>query len=145
MSDQIKSLFTPEQISQFAIGNLNSLCCVATAYQKEQGHSPDDFWTFVGHKYSQGWKKGMSANEIGQGVALNMVSAGCELQSLTGDSDSSEVVLGNWPSQETLDFSAISQLEADTIWLVFETIADNLGYRCHWQRDGDAVTISISK
>ena len=145
MSDETNTTFSAEQISQQAQGNVRYLCLVAVAYLKEHGLSIDEFWAFVGSRFAPGWQQGATAKEVAFLAALNMVSGGCTLRSLSGDESQAEAVLGGWPSGESLAFFGLSQEEADTLWGVFGPIAESLGYGYQWHRQGDEVTVTFSR
>ncbi len=54
MSDEMKTTFTPEQISQQAQGNFNGILLVMFAYLKENALSVDEFCAFSGHRFAPG-------------------------------------------------------------------------------------------
>ena len=132
--------FTPEQISQAAKGNVYGLCLGAVAYAKAHALSPDEYWAYVGGQFAAGWKRKQSAQEIAQGVALNMVSAGCELRSLSGDETQATAVLAGWPPEQRY---GLTQTESDTVWGIFGPIAESQGYSYAWHRQGDEVIVTV--
>ena len=144
MSDETNTTFTPEQISEQAQGNAKGLVLVAVAYLKEHALSMDEFWAFVGRRFAPGWEQGLTAKEVARWAALNMVSIGCNLRSLSGNESQAEAVIGGWPSEESLTFFGLTQEEADTVWCSFGPIAESLGYGYEWRRQGDEVTITFS-
>jgi hypothetical protein len=144
MSDEMNTTFTHEQISQQAQLNTNYLCLVAVAYLKEHARSMDEFWAFVGRRLAPGWEQGLTAKEVARWSALNMVSGGGNLRLLSGDESQAEVVIGGWPSEESLAFFELTQEEADTLWGAFGPIAESLGYGYKWRRQGDEVTMAFS-
>ena len=133
-------VFTPEQIAQAAKGNVCGLCLVAVAYAKAHALSPAEYWAFVGGQFAAGWKRRGTAKEVAQGAALNMVSAGCDLRSLSGDESQATAVLTGWPPEQRY---GLTQAEADTVWGIFEPIAESQGYSYAWRRQGDEVTITV--
>lgn len=145
MSDLTKTTFTPEQISEQAQGNVNALPLVAIAFLKEHNLSMALFWEFAGNQFAPGWEHIETAKEVAEVVALNMVSAGCNLISLSGDESQAKVVIGGWPSNESLEFFGLTQEEADTAFGNFGPIAKSLGYGYEWHRQGDEVTITFSR
>jgi hypothetical protein len=132
--------FTPEQIAQAAIGNVAGLCLVAVAYCKARALSPDEYWAYVGEQFAAGWKRRLSAREVAQGIALNMVSAGCAFRSLSGDETQATAVLAGWPPEQRY---GLTQAEVDTVWGIFCPIAESQGYSYAWRREGDEVTVTI--
>ena len=145
MSDEMKTTFTPEQISQQAQGNFNGVLLVVVAYLKEHALSVDEFCAFAGHRFAPGWQQGLTAKEIARLAALNMVSAGGNLRSLSGDESQAEAVLRGWPSEDSLVFFGVTQEDADSMWGAMGTIAEHLGFDYEWHRQGDEVTITFSR
>ena len=145
MSDETSVSFTPEEISQQAQGNVTHISLAAAAYLKEHALSMDDFWAFAGRRFAPSWKQGMTAKEVATGAALNMVSGGWNLRSLSGDDSQAEAVMGGWPFEGALELHELTQEEADTIWNVFGPIAESLGYGYEWNRQGDEVTMTFSR
>lgn len=145
MSEETKTTFTPEQISQQAIGNVTNICLAADAYLKEHALSMDEFWAFVGRRFAPGWDQGMTAKEVALAAALNMVTGGWNLLSLSGDESQAEVVMGGWEFVEAPEFYELTLKEADTIWGAFGPIAESLGYVYAWKRQGDEVTMTFTR
>lgn len=144
MSDETTTVFTPEEILQKAQVNFNAICLVMTAYLKEQGLSMDEFWSFVGNQYSQGWEQISTAKEAAFQAALNMVSLGCTLNSLTGDETQAQAILSGWPSKESLSYFEITHEDMAHIWKVFGPITEPLGFTYTWQQEADKVIMTFS-
>ena len=145
MSDEMNNNFTPEQILQQAQENLTGVLLVVVAYLKEHALSVDEFCAFAGHRFAPGWQQGLTAKEVARAAALNMVSAGVNLRSLSGDESQAEAVLGGWPSEDNLAIYGVSQEDADSIWGPMVTIAEHLGFDYEWHRQGDEVTMTFSR
>ena len=145
MSNEANTTFTPEEISQMAQGNVDGLLLVAVAYLREHTLSTDEFWTFVGRRFAPVWEQGSTAKDVATGAALNCVSSGGELRSLSGDEAQAAAVIGAWPSEESLAFFGITQEDADSVWSVFAPIAEHLGLNYKWHRQGDEVTMTFSR
>ncbi|MFN2218645.1 MAG: hypothetical protein ACK2UA_08570, partial [Anaerolineae bacterium] len=79
--------FSTDQVLEQAKANGQALFLVAIGYLKEKGLPVDDFWRFVGEKFTLGWEplQGQGAREAVRVFALNMVSVGGTLVSLSGD------------------------------------------------------------
>jgi hypothetical protein len=144
MSDEMKTTFTPEQISQQAQGNLTGVLLVVVAYLKEHALSVDEFCAFAGRRFAPAWQQGLTAKEVARWAALNMVSAGGNLRSLSGDESQAEAVLGGWPSEDSLTFYGVTQEDADSVWGTMATIAEHLRFDYEWHRQGDEVTMVFS-
>jgi len=134
--------FTPEEISQAATNNVYALCLVAVAYVKAHALSPAEFWAFVGSQVAPIWRQERTAKEYATAAAINMVSAGCDLRSLSGDESQATAVLGGWPPEYR---HGLTQEEADTVWGIFGPIAESKGYSYAWHRQGDEVTMTFSR
>ena len=132
--------FTPEQILEAARWNVLRLSLAAAAFAKANALSPAEFWAFMGHQIAAGMARRQPAAELAQGAALNMVSAGCELHSLSGDESEATAALGGWPPEQRY---GLTQEEADTIWGVFGPVAEQQGFSYAWQRQGDEVTMTF--
>jgi hypothetical protein len=145
MSDEMINTFTPEEILQQAQGNLTGVLLVVVAYLKEHALSIDEFCAFAGHRFAPGWQQGRTAKEVARSAALNMVSAGAKLRSLSGDESQAEAVLGGWPSEDALAFYGVSQEDADILWGPMVTIAEHLGFDYEWHRQGDESTMTFSR
>jgi hypothetical protein len=137
--------FTPEQILQRARVNFSSICLVTASYLKEHNLPSDEFWSYVGARYASSWKQVESLSEVAYQAALNMVSIGCRLRSLSNEDGKAEVVLDEWPSGESTAFFGLLQEEADNMWIIFGPIAESLGYSYEWRRQGDQVTMIFSR
>ena len=145
MSDEMNNTFTPEQILQQAQENLTGVLLVVVAYLKEHALSVDEFCAFAGHRFALGWQQAMTAKEVARAATLNMVSAGVNLLSLSGDESQAEAVLKGWPSEDALAFYGVSQEDADSIWGPMATIAEHLGFDYEWHRQGEEVTMTFSR
>jgi hypothetical protein len=145
ISDQTNTTFTPEEILKRSQENFSGLCHVVTAFLKEQNLSIDEFWSFVGKKYSSGWGQITSAKEVAFQAAFNMVSLGNQLHSLSGDQKQAQAKLSGWQTEDELAFFGIIQGDVDPIWGVFGPIAESLGYTYKWHREGDKIIMVFSR
>ena len=147
MSDETNTTFTPEQISQQARGNVAGLSLVAIAYLKEHALPMDEYWAFAGRRFAPNWEQeqGMSAKEVAYWAAISMVSGGCNLCSLSGDEVQAKAVIEGWPPGNFLALFGLTQEEADTLFGVFENIAEHVGYDYEWHRQGNEVTMTFSR
>lgn len=145
MSEGLNHSFTAEQISNQATGNASSLILAVTAYAKEHSLSADEMWSFVGRKFAPGWEgmRGSPVSEIAKRFALNWVSFGAELRSLTGDDVKAQFVFAGWPSAEGLEFFGLSR--ENISGAAPASIAEYLGLSFEWSRDGDEVTFVFSR
>jgi hypothetical protein len=139
--------FTKDEVLEQAKANAQALSLVATAYAKEKGLPVDEYWGFVGSKFTMGWEplQGKGAREAMRVFALNMVSVGGTLESLSGDEARAEAIVADWPSPDLLQAFGLSQADADRSYAVFQSIADLLGLGYEWRRQGDRVTLILSQ
>jgi hypothetical protein len=139
--------FTNEEVLQQAKANAQALSLVTTGYFKEKGLPVDEFWSFVGEKFTLGWDplKGKGARVAMRTFALNMVSVGGTLESLSGDEARAEAVISGWPSPDLLQAFGGSQSDVDRMYAVFGPIAELLGLQYEWRRQGDRVTLILSQ
>lgn len=145
MSDEIKTTFTPERIAEQAQGNATALCLATINYLRDHHLDVNEFWASVGRQFAPGWAEmqGRTTKDIAQAAALNMVSVGGTLQSLSGDDSQAEVVILGWPSEDDHTFFALDQTDTDPIWNIFQPIAEYLGLHYAWKRQGDEVTMTF--
>src|SRR5215203_4912672 len=104
MSDATNPQFTQEEVLSLAQGNATALVLTAFAYLKERGLDPDEYVAFFGRKVAPGWEemRGRPVSEVARVAALNPVSVGAKLLSLSGDDTHAEVLLAEWPDEEFL-------------------------------------------
>jgi hypothetical protein len=139
--------FTSDELLQQAQANAQALFLVAVGYFKEKKLSIDDFSSFVGEKFTWGWDalQGKGALAAMRTFALNMVSVGGTLESLSGDEERAEAVISGWPSPDMLEAFGVARDDTDRLFRVFGPIAGVLGLGYEWRRQGDRVTMSLSQ
>lgn len=139
--------FAKDEVLQQAKMNAQALFLVAIGYLKEKGLALNEFWSFVGDKFTLGWDslQGKGARVAMRMFALNMVSVGGTLESLSGNEARAEAVITGWPSPGLQQAFGVSQDDVDRMYAVFGPIADLLGLRYEWHRQGDRVTLILSQ
>ena len=142
-----KTIFTPEQIAEQAQGNATAVTLVTIAYLREHNLAVDEYATYVGRRFAPGWAEmqGRPPKDIAQAAALNMVSVGGTLQSLSGDNSRAQAVIRGWPSADWRTYFALDQADIDPMWNMFRPIAESLGFQYEWTRQGDEVTMTFSR
>ena len=90
MTDAIEGEFSPEEISFQAQNNATALALTALAYLKERGLDLDEYVAFHGRRFAPAWEelRGRPVVEAARLAALNAVSLGATLRSLSGDDTS---------------------------------------------------------
>jgi hypothetical protein len=76
-------------------------------------------------------------------AALNYVSVGATVLSLSGDDTHSEVLLAGWPDEEFLSELQLTQSDGDRLLNAFDPIMEYLSIRYAWQREGEAVRMTF--
>jgi hypothetical protein len=127
--------------------NAQALSLVAMGYIKEKGLSLDEFWSFVGGKFTLGWDslQGKGARVAMRMFALNMVSVGGTLESLSGDEAQAEAIIADWPSPDLLQAFGVSRGDVDRMYAIFQPIAEMLELRYEWRRQADRATLILSQ
>jgi hypothetical protein len=139
--------FDRDEVLEQAEANAQALFLVAVGYVKEKRLPIDEFWSFVGEKFTLGWEavQGKGARVAMRMFALNMVSVGGTLESLSGYEARAEAIIAGWPSPDLLRAFGVSRDDADRSFAVFQPIAAFLGLRYEWRRMGDRVSLILSQ
>ena len=145
MSDAANTHFTQEETLAHAQGNATAFVLSAFAFLKERSLDPDEYVAFFGGWVAPGWEemRGRPVAEVAREAALNVVSVGGELRSLSGDDTSAEVLVAGWPGEELLSELRLTQGEGDRPWNAFKPIMEHLGLGYGWQRQDDAVRMTV--
>ena len=147
VSDATNAEFSSEELLSQAQGNATALALAAIAYLKDRNLPAEEFFEFVGRRFAPGWEelRGRSTKDVARTAALNMVSVGGSLRSLTGDDDRAEVLIAGWPASEFLSELEVTQSESDALWHIFKPIMEYLGLRYAWQRHDEAVKMTLER
>jgi len=115
------------------------------AYFKERGLAVEDCVAYHGRRFAPAWEglRDRPVEEVAQLVALNSLSVGSTLRSLSSEDGRAEVLLEDWPDEELLAFLPLNRDECDQIWNTYEPIMEHLGLRYGWQRQDDVVRITV--
>jgi hypothetical protein len=145
VSDSTDAQFTQEEVLEMAQGNATAFILTALAYLKERGLDPDEYVAFFGRQATHSWEelRGRPVADVARMAALNPVSVGATLRSLSGDDTHAEVLLAGWPDEEFLSELGLTQSDGDRVLNAFEPIMEYLGIRYAWQREGDAVRLTF--
>jgi hypothetical protein len=147
MSDAMNTEFTSEELLSQAQGNATALALAAIVYLKNRNLPADEFFTFVGQRFAPGWEElhGRGVKDVARTAALNMVSVGGSLRSLTGDDTYAEVLIAEWPANEFLSELELTQSDSEALWNIFEPIMEYLGIRYTWLRQDEAVKMIFER
>lgn len=141
------SEFSSDDVARQAMSNAQALALVTTAYLVSNGMNVDDYWSFVGDRFAPGWERlqDEGAMEAMRMFALDMVSFGASLDSLSGDHQRAEAVISGWPSGHMLEAFGVGRNDSDRSFVVFDAVADFLGLDYGWRRQGERVTLTLAR
>jgi hypothetical protein len=141
MADASNMEFTTDELLSYAQGNATAFALATIAYLKEQGLAVDDYVRFFGHRFAPGWEELRSepVRVVAQTAALNAVSVGGTLRSLSGDEERAEVIIDGWPDEEISGTLGLSRSDGEAMWDSFEPIMEHLGIRYSWQHEEDGA------
>jgi len=145
VSDAADAPFPPEEICAQAQGNAAAWILTMIAYLKERGLAVEDCVAYHGRRFAPAWEglRGRPVEEVAQLVALNALSVGNTLRSLSSEDGRAELLVEGWPDEELLDFLPLNRDDCDQIWNTFKPIMEHLGLRYAWQRQDDVVRITV--
>jgi hypothetical protein len=78
-------------------------------------------------------------------VALNALSAGSTLSSLSSEEGRAEVLVEGWPDEELMGFLTLDREEVDQICDTYKPVMVHLGLRYAWRRQDDVVRIVVER
>jgi hypothetical protein len=141
MADASNMEFTTDELLSYAQGNATAFALATIAYLKEQGLAVDDYVRFFGRRFAPGWEELRSepVRVVAQTAALNAVSVGGTLRSLSGDEERAEVIIDGWPDEEISGTLGLARSDGEAMWDSFEPIMEHLGIRYSWQHEEDGA------
>lgn len=133
-----QATFTEAEISQQAAANAKGMSLGVLALARHHGEPPESAARFLGEIFAPGWEsfKGKGAFVALQRAALNAVSVGAALHTLSGDERRAEASFGEWPADDDLDLFGLTRDDTAAMFAIFEPVADILGLTCRWERRG---------
>jgi hypothetical protein len=147
MTDAADTRFTTDELLSYAQGNATAFALATIAYLKEQGLSVDDYVRFFGRQFAPGWGELRSepVAAVARMAALNAVSVGGTLRSLSGDETRAEVLIEGWPDEEISDTLGLARRDGEAMWDSFEPIMEHLGIRYSWGHEDGAVRLTFER
>jgi hypothetical protein len=138
-------LFPPDEVCAQAQSNAAAWILTMIAYLKERGGAIEDGVAYHGRSFAPAWEelRGSPVEEVAQLVALNALSAGCTLRSLSSEEGRTEMLVEGWPDEELMGFFPLDRDECDRIWDTYRPIMEHLGLRYAWRRKDDVVRIVV--
>lgn len=147
MTDAADVEFTTEELLSYARGNATAFALATIAYLKEHGMAVDDYVKFFGGRFAPGWEelRAQPVLAVARAAALNAVSVGGVLRSLSGDEVHAEALIEGWPDEEILSALGLERSEGEAMWDSFEPIMVHLGISYSWRREGEGVRILFER
>lgn len=137
MTDAANVEFTTEELLAQAQGNATAFVLATIAYLKEQGLAVDDFVRFFGLRFAPGWEelRSQPVLAVARTAALNAVSVGGTLRSLSGDEAHAEMLIEGWPDEEISGVLGLSRSDGEAMWDSFVPIMEHIGIRYSWRHE----------
>jgi hypothetical protein len=147
MTDAANTEFTTDELLSYAQGNATAFALATIAYLKEQGLAVDDYVRFFGRRFAPGWEelRAQPVAAVARMAALNAVSVGGILRSLSGDEARAEVLIEGWPDEGISGVLGLARSDGEAMWDSFEPIMEHLGIRYAWRREDGAVRMSFER
>lgn len=147
MSDEMTTTFTLERIAEQAGGNATALALATISYLRDHDLDVDEYFVYVGRRLAPTWeeRQGQAPRDVAEAVALNAVSFGATVQSLSGDDSQAKLVVQDWPPEEMQALFPLDVADIDPIWDIYQPIAEYLGLHYDWKRQGNEVIVTFSR
>ena len=138
--------FTTEELLSYAQGNATAFVLATIAYLKEHGLAVEDYVRFFGSKFAAGWEelREQPLTAVARMAALNAVSVGGTLRSLSGGEDRAEVLIEGWPDEEISGVLGLGHDEGEVMWDSFEPIMEHLGILYSWAHEQENGTVRLT-
>ena len=78
-------------------------------------------------------------------MALNALSVGNTLRSLSSEDGRAELLVEGWPDEDLMSLLPLDRDDCDQIWNTYKPIMEHLGLGYAWQRQDDAVRITVER
>jgi hypothetical protein len=148
MTEASNTEFTTEELLSQARGNATAFILTTIAYLKERGMDVDDFVAYFGHQFAPGWDdlRAQPVATVARTAALNAVSVGGTLGSLSSDETRAEVIMTGWPEGEEIsNVLGLGPNDSDALWDSFYPIMERLGIRYAWRREDGSVKLTFER
>jgi hypothetical protein len=147
VSDAANTSFPHEEICAQAQGNAAAWILTMIAYSKERGLTVEDCVAYHGRQFAPAWEELRSrpVEEVARLVALNALSVGNTLRSLSSEDGRAELLVEGWPDEELLSLLPLDRDDCDQIWNTYKPIMEHLGLGYAWQRQDDVVRITVER
>jgi hypothetical protein len=148
MTDAADTRFTTEELLSYAQGNATAFILSTIAYLKEHGLAVEDYVRFFGSRFAPGWEelRDQPVVAVARTAAMNAVSVGGTLRSLSGDGEHAEAIVEGWPDEEISDVLGLERSDGEVMWDSFEPIMEHLGVCYSWGHEADgAVRLTFER
>ena len=148
MSDAADApLFPPEEICDQAQTNAAAWILTMIAYLKERGGAVEDGVAYHGRSFAPAWEalRGSPVEDVARQVALNTLSVGNTVRSLSSVDGRAEVLIEGWPDEELMSFFPLDRDDCDRIWDTYRPIMEHLDLSYAWRRQDDVVRITVER
>jgi len=148
MTEAPNTEFTTEELLSQASGNATAFILTTIAYLQERGLDVKDFVAYFGRQFAPGWDelRAQPVAAVARTAALNAVSVGCTLGSLSGDETRAKIVITGWPDAEELSpVLGLQPNAGDAMWDSFYPIMEPLGIRYAWRREDGTVRLTYER
>jgi hypothetical protein len=148
MTDASNMEFSTDELLSYAQGNATAFVLATIAYLKEQGLAVDDYVRFFGSRFAPGWEelRYEPVAAVARTAAMNAVSVGGTLRSLSGDEERAEVIIEGWPDEEISGTLGLTRSDGEAMWDSFEPIMEHLDISYSWGHEGDgAVRLTFER
>jgi hypothetical protein len=115
------------------------------AYLKEHNLSLAEYNDYLGRRFALDWSQDLSAKQCAQHISRIWASLGAEIRSVSASESQAEIVVANWPQTDWLEMFGLIQEEADSAFDVGKPLFGHLGFGYEWSRQGDEVTMTLSR
>ncbi len=145
MSIQELPKLTAEELHQAAVGNYNALMFATIEFLKQHRISILDYAHFIGKRHAEGWTPNLTALELAEAMAVNMMSVGGKVEEMKGDEHESQLVVTGWPPKDSIEAFSGNLADADQFMQLVGDIAEKQGcsFGSIWQ--GDQVLMKFTR
>jgi hypothetical protein len=148
MTDAANTRFSTDELLSYAQGNATAFVLATIAYLKQHGMAVDDYVRFFGSRFAPGWEelRDEPLTAVARTAAMNAVSVGGVLRSLSGDAERAEMIIEGWPEEEISGVLGLERSDGEVMWDSFKPIMEHLDIRYSWGHEEDgAVRLTFER
>ena len=130
---------TYEELFPTGVNNFNSFVITTIEFLKQHQIPITEYANYVGKRFASNWRQNLTALDLANGMAINFMSVGAEIEEMAGDENESYFVMTGWlPADVLLRYSGKEE-EADLIIQVSQPIAEHQNCSFEMERQDDRV------